>query len=176
MSSNIRIIVSRLPIEEEDQVKILDIAVQGAKLNFDHHGKVTPVAILFARRDFNTGETYESGPHVIMLEPKEFVIESDKDDFAWIVKNIATKTNASDLAFVSEVWLTMLDQTTGDKTKTEAIVITTESIYGESEMWIAEINRSSSGEGKLRDFIKQEEFSLSTGRFVGLLPTKKFVS
>lgn len=171
--SNVRVIVSKSPIE--NNTSILEIAKHGAKMNFDFHGQVLPVTILFARRNFNTGEIYEDGSHIVMLEVNSFLTSNDKNNFAWAVKSIAQKSNASDLAFVSEAWLTIIDHTTKQQTKIEAVTITVESIYSEPEMWVAEIERVSDS-ARLKEFNKQEGFQLSIGRFAGLLPTRKFVS
>lgn len=168
---NVRITASK-PLKE--QAPILDIAKKGAKTNFELHSEVHPVVILFGRRDLKTGELFDER-YVIFLEPDSFTIAKDKDDFAWIVKDIAQKSNASELALVSEVWLTSIDRKTGVQKKIEAVTITTESLYDEPEMWIAEIERKGSS-AKLKDFVKQEGFNVSTGRFVGLLLTRGFVS
>lgn len=160
--------------------ELLEMALGGARTNFERHGHVCPVAMMLLRKNPETGERFKEVQPVMM--PILMRDDEEKDFYAEAMKKIAYLGDALAFAFVNEAWVLELQGPKGEAEKhmkkwhgrysehpdaREVVQVIFETA-GRNEMHRAFITRTPDG-ANLEPF-EALPYAAVEGRFVGFLP------
>lgn len=159
-------------------------------------GRVEAMAIVYMKRDPETGEPFKEGYGLAMV-PGHFTGETEKDMFSFVVRALCKSGNASAVGMISETYQLKVEALDGE-TQEEATkrvqamkaaqggslkglpgVVETVMMLWEHhalehcEIWMADIMRDIPGDesspGTLGPWVKKEDYTDIKGRFTNFL-------
>lgn len=184
-------------LEEDDQIVAERKIMQSfAEETWAENGCVDPLAVVYMRRNPETGERFKEGFGLGMI-PGMFDGETGKDFFALVVRKLCMDSDANAVGMISETYqlrVEALDGETMDEA-TERIMAMKAAQNGSikglpgtvemlmmvwehrsfkgSQIWMAEITREIPGDenspGTLGPWVMTEGHTEITGRFVNFL-------
>ena len=185
-------------LDDDDQLVSERAIMQDfAKTAWAENGCVEPMAVVYMKRNPETGESFDEGFGLGMI-PGMFTGDASKDVFARIVRKLCSEGDANAVGMISETYQLRIEALDGE-TEAEAtkrvmamkdaqngsikglpgtvemlMMVWEHHSFKGSQIWMAEIMREIPGDesspGTLGPWVMTAGYERSTGRFVNFLP------